>query len=417
MEAKRSARSRGQHPGSNGQTLEEENDTAISIIAVANDFCEHDLEAGEFIPTISLTTQAEVGYDSQSKAAEAGSRKGDKHQRKMNKIYINDDQSKKKPKDSMLYKPAAAKRLPKSSKSRCLRNLQPSAVALPVGSLMSRDEDASYLQNNIGSTGSNHTPQQRQQNRQRSEFISASLRKTSVDADLGISFREAHDGTGFTISELSREGLIGTSNAPFQVGDTVISINSCSCDRMDHPSKAATLLQTAPVEITLVVRNSGGDPLQIETMITKPSPRYPVGIGFSCLDSLEQVNVSCILEDGLFAQSLLTVGDEIVSINGITCRGLDSDAVADIVRSAPDYVTIIAKKFLGNGVVLATGDDDDHNAITYRMIKWLGMDHKSTRNVTQYGRRGRLRRTGYPVLCCCTFMTALVLLILYLQVK
>ena len=376
-------------------------ETQVDTITIADDFCENDVETGEFIPTIALSPQEEVFCDvddsehSHHAAAAAAAAAANNNTKDEDKDQSGTPTSNKNaPSRGPLTKPTT-----KTRRRSRLRSMEPSAVALPVGSLLSRVGDDNLV------AGNNHTLQRR------AEFISATLLKPSAKVELGLTFQvDAESGNGFVISEIHPDGLIRASGAPFQVGDKVISVNNCSCDRMDH-LKAATLLRTAPVEITLVVQNKGGDPHKVETMITKPNPHHQAGIGFSCPESQDQVNVSCLLVDGLFAQSLLTIGDEVICINGIPCRQLNSEAAADIVRSAPVYVTVVAKKFLGNGMVIATGDDDD----TPTKTKWFGISIETTSE--QYGRRERTCHAGCQVFLCCTFLTALVLLILYLQVK
>lgn len=391
---------------------------AAVIIAQANDFCENDLEAGELnnIPTIALSHQAEVCHkyfvdpDSNSDlgSLEGCERTAAASPPSSTVVVDNpvDNEKKKKTAKTITAKSPASKKRGRRNYS----HLEPSAVALPVGSLLSREADAITRNNNNGNCTIT----------QRAEFISATLIKPSPTTKLGLTFEvDGTIGFGFVIATISPTGLLGTSGAPFHVGDKVISVNHCSCDQMEHPSQATQLLESAPSEIIIVVQNRGGDPCVVETMITKPNPHHQAGIGFSCPDSLEQVNVSCLIVDGLFATSLLTIGDEVLSINAIPCGDLDSEAAADIIRSAPTYITIVARKFYGNGIVIAmnNNNEDDDNDKQQPFKWWYGTMIGTATTSEDYGRQERGFHMGCYALVCCLALTFLVLLIVALQLK
>lgn len=214
-------------------------------------------------------------------------------------------------------------------------------VAVPLGSLLS----TGGMANEFNSTSRRF--------QQRPEFISAAVIKPRKRTDLGLSVSDlVGGGSGLCISEIKRKGLFFESGAPLEVGDRVVSINNQSCDGMDF-KQAAKILRESPSSVTIVVQNVGGDPLMVECMITKPTPDHRTGIGFSASTSPPRVNISAIFPEGLFADSLLTEGDEVLNVNSIPCRELESETVADIIITAPKYVTVLAKKFEGNGVVVA----------------------------------------------------------------
>lgn len=241
--------------------------------------------------------------------------------------------------------------------------------------------------------------------RQRAEFCSATIIKPTKRTELGLSLSDlVEGGSGLCISGIKKNGFLFESGAPFEVGDRVLSINNHSCDRMDH-KRAAKLLREAPGSVSIVVQNIGGDPLMVECMITKPSPGHRTGIGFTSSEEPPQVNVSTIFLNGLFADSLLTEGDEVVSVNSIPCRELDSSAVADIIISASKYVTIVAKKFEGNGVVVAFDGATRREQKCPTLQRWTNND-RSQQSIGP----------GCQLLFCVLFITAMIILIFYMQV-
>lgn len=313
----------------------------VTVEAV-DDYDSDDVEAGEVIATIELS-EAEVCGDAESVVSDG-----------------KDD----------------------------VASLEAAAVAVPVGSVLSM--------------GGDMMPQQDDRDgRERAEFVSATWIKPSKNAKLGVSFRDLESERGLVISRIKKGGLVSSSGAPLRVGDRVVSVNNFSCDKLDH-KRAAKVLRDSPSCVTIVAQNVGGDPLLVETMITKPSPGHTAGIGFSSAESPSRVSVCTICHDGLFADSLLSVGDEIISINNIRCAQLDSFATADIVKSAPQYVNVLAKKFEGNGVVVG-GDEMTTRAMKLR--KWAGRQ------------RGPGIGPGCQLAFGVVFIAALIILLFYMAMN
>jgi len=283
-----------------------------------------------------------------------------------------------------------------SSKISTLKSMKPTAVALPVGSILARESDEQFYVNNPPIPPD------------RGEFISIHLLKPTKHVDLGISFGDDSSGQGFCVAEIAPKGLIATSMAPLQAGDKVMSVNHRSCDCMTR-QKALKLLTDAKKQICMVLQHRGGDPRIVEVMATKPNPGNQSGIGLSRPEMLDQLNVSCIIEDGLFGQSLLSLGDTVLSINGIPCGRLDPEAAADIIRSTPRYITIVAQKFAGNGMVVATKDTTKSRSEQ----KWERWSYYILGE--QYGRRERMCRAGCCLFFCSTLFTFLILLVVLLQ--
>jgi PDZ domain len=219
-------------------------------------------------------------------------------------------------------------------------------IAVPVGSLMS----TGGIENEFNSRGHPSF-------RKRAEFISVAIIKPSKRTALGLSLSDLVDGgKGLCISGIKDNGFLKETGAPLEVGDRIVSINNHSCEDMDH-KRAAKLLRDAPERVLLVARNVGGEPFLVESMITKPTPHARSGIGFASSESpTARLHISVLFPNGLFADSLLSEGDEVLTVNSIPCRELEPSVVADIVLASPKYVTVVAKKFEGNGVVVASDE-------------------------------------------------------------
>ncbi|CAB9518023.1 expressed unknown protein [Seminavis robusta] len=140
-------------------------------------------------------------------------------------------------------------------------------------------------------------------------------------------------------------------HCPFQAGDKILSINNKRTQHMDSP-EAARMLREATGYINIVCRNEGGDPCLIESMITKANRNQRSGMGLKSTGQRD-LRVSSINENGLFAQSLLNVGDRILSINEVDVTEVDARVACDIIKDSPDRVTVVARTAHTTGVVVA----------------------------------------------------------------
>lgn len=196
----------------------------------------------------------------------------------------------------------------------------------------------------------------------RAEFLSATLHKSTADAKLGITI--APDANGdIRITGLSERGSV--QHSPLRVGDKLISINGKNCSDMDN-GVAGELLRSVAGTITIIVHNEGGSPHMVETMVEKATPTTSVGIGVH-QTYRGTLNVSKVTASGLFAHSLLNVGDRVIAVNQVNCRRMDAGTVIQMIRNAPKYVTLLTETQSTAGVVLASAEEQ-------RVATWLNED-------------------------------------------
>ena len=181
----------------------------------------------------------------------------------------------------------------------------------------------------------------------RPELISATVIKNSPMEQIGISL--LRDETA--VYSISREEESLLKDCPFQAGDKILSINNKRTEHMDS-AEAARVLREVTGFITIVVHNPPGDPCLIETMITKANKNQRSGMGLKSTGERD-LRVSSINENGLFAQSLLNVGDRILSINNCDVTEVDARVACDIIKNAPNHVTVVARSRHTHGVVVA----------------------------------------------------------------
>jgi len=181
----------------------------------------------------------------------------------------------------------------------------------------------------------------------RPELISATVIKSSVTEPVGLNLMR--DET--LVYSISDEDGSLLKDSPFRPGDRVLSINGRRTESMDS-AEAAVLLREATGFVHIVVHNAGGDPTLVETMITKANKNQRSGMGLKSTGDRD-LRVSSINENGLFAQSLLNVGDRILSINDVDVTEVDARVACDIIKNSPDHVTVVARTRHTAGVVVA----------------------------------------------------------------
>jgi predicted metalloprotease with PDZ domain len=73
---------------------------------------------------------------------------------------------------------------------------------------------------------------------------------------------------------------------------------------------------------------------------TKPTPTSKVGVEFSTMG--DKLILRTVSEAGLFGDSALRPGQEVLSINGSPANGMSSSEAVEILASSTDKVTIRA---------------------------------------------------------------------------
>jgi hypothetical protein len=99
----------------------------------------------------------------------------------------------------------------------------------------------------------------------------------------------------------------------------------------------------------------GGDPKRIETMVVKPDANSIMGIGVK-RNARGSLEFSKVFAGGLFAHSLVNIGDRVISINKIGCNQLDPITALDIIRES--YITLLTETQHETAVVLAAASND-----------------------------------------------------------
>jgi predicted metalloprotease with PDZ domain len=183
--------------------------------------------------------------------------------------------------------------------------------------------------------------------RRRAEFISATVMKPTKDTSIGMAL--VNNNGDVVISSISPDSIVAST--PFRVGDRLLSVNTKRCYVMESKD-AEDLMAALEGQVTIVVHHEGGDPNLVESMVTKPSDACRCGLGLASAGG-RGLKISHIDAGGLFFDSLLNVGDPVVSINDQDCELCDAEHAAEMIVKAGRLITIKAKTLLETGVVVA----------------------------------------------------------------
>lgn len=111
--------------------------------------------------------------------------------------------------------------------------------------------------------------------------------------------------------------------------------------------------------IRILARNPHGNPRYVQAMVYKKQsssradcPRNVVGVSFKGSTG-RPLRVCEIRQDGLFVDSCLSIGDSVLSVNGVECQYARPKEAVDLVRSSVDSVTILAKTKSNSAIVVA----------------------------------------------------------------
>lgn len=181
----------------------------------------------------------------------------------------------------------------------------------------------------------------------RAEFISATFVKSTADTFLGVKLGKGDDTT---IVAIARKGPIHES--PLRVGDKLLSVNNKPCNGMTSV-EVCKFMKELVGSVTLVAHNEGGASDVVESMMTKNSPDELLGVTLRTDPETTKISISYVCRSRDIVDSLLNIGDEVLSINNVSCEHLSLNEAKSIISAAPKTVSIKAITLRETGVVVA----------------------------------------------------------------
>lgn len=199
------------------------------------------------------------------------------------------------------------------------------------------------------------------------EQESASLRANRISVTV---FRDESSSYGLGLAEipktknlvridaLVKDGLLYGS--PVRRGDVLKSVNN---EAVKNYRSVMMKLMKANGRVTISADTpaSQSNPAMVHAFCRKPSPDIPLGIEFEVVEHSTTQNTVCadpngtqeiamskllqvksIEPDGIFAHSVLSPGDFVLTINEAACTEMDADEAASILKESESIVNITA---------------------------------------------------------------------------
>lgn len=185
----------------------------------------------------------------------------------------------------------------------------------------------------------------------RVSYLSVTFRKKAAGTRLGIKVNTNERGQ-LIVGEMNDIGILNRS--VLREGDEFYSVNGKKCQNM-REIELVDMLREATGQVTIIVRNRLGVQNLAECMVEKINPN---DIGITFMDGKtrnskdgknrnakepENLVIKSVDSKGIFANSLLSSGDCVVSVNGTKFMKSDGDVATDSMRKSLRFVTILAE--------------------------------------------------------------------------
>lgn len=173
--------------------------------------------------------------------------------------------------------------------------------------------------------------------------------KESKDSTVGISFRQERPDDPVTISR--NTGLF--ANTDLKVGMEVESINGATVDGMTR-LKAISMIKEAEGQLTVVGKAVKDGAVAV---VFKETRDQKCGISFKQDVRSHPVTVSNIGQDGLFANTDLKVGMQVMSVNNVVVEDLDKSQAISLLKVAEGKVVVVGGAPPKNSALSSSGSN------------------------------------------------------------
>lgn len=193
-------------------------------------------------------------------------------------------------------------------------------------------------------------------------FLTVTAVKPSKGSSIGLGLTMKDDRV--TVGTIKETSIF--KDTQLKVGQKIVSVNDVPCTYADK-AEVVVLFKNAEGPVTVVVESGDAVPAtpqrsepmgfesmerassvtvllpgQIAVKAMKESKQSPVGIGVKMIQG--HVTVGSIKETSIFHNTDLSPGQSIVSINGVSCSGLDKKEVAVLLKSAVGPLTVVVEE-------------------------------------------------------------------------
>ena len=173
-------------------------------------------------------------------------------------------------------------------------------------------------------------------------YIAVRVTKERADTPCGVSIKEMNGD--IYVSHIDPEGIFGDTD--LTIGLKLVRVNHREFHHGTTVEEALEILQRATGTFTLYAEQAG----YYHVTVRKETPMSRVGIKLKSQD--DNIFVSRLTCDSLFAPTDLKAGFRIISVNGNFCRGLAPMQAIQFFIDAPRVVTVFAEDVTMTGSVV-----------------------------------------------------------------
>ena len=168
------------------------------------------------------------------------------------------------------------------------------------------------------------------------QIVSVTAQK-NAKGKIGLSFAD-RDGS-VVVARISKESPFAETEITKNM--SLLTINTISCADLSA-SQVASIVSTLPDTVTIVGATLDGMRAKdIQVITADKNTENRVGLSF--VDKRDgSVVISSISESSPFAPTMLSKGMCILTINGISCHGMDANQIKALFRAVPNPITLCA---------------------------------------------------------------------------
>jgi len=193
------------------------------------------------------------------------------------------------------------------------------------------------------------------------------------DADSKLGFTYKFIGNKCVVASVKEDGIFAETE--LKKGQEIVSINSRRIEQLNK-DQFRGLLQSLPQGRVIITVKDIIEFAILKIVTTKPQPDSKLGFMYKVLD--DGITVASVNDSGIFANTQLNKGQEIVSVNGKNVQKMDKDNFRVYLSTIPaGEVTFIVvdkpKKWSKLGTTLictaVKETDDTKLGFTYKVMK------------------------------------------------
>ena len=175
-----------------------------------------------------------------------------------------------------------------------------------------------------------------------------------TNGKIGVSFVDNADGSAVIITKVSEDSPFAGTGVEKDM--TILTLNGISCHNLSANQVASIIASLENSVIMIAAKmDRGVQAKNVQSVSVSKNEKGKVGLSMVDMKS-GTVVITKMAEDSPFANTAIKEGMSILSVNGISCVGMDAVQVKAIFSSVPEPVTLFAGTLTGASAGGGTSD-------------------------------------------------------------